>query len=78
MTPLSIPRLGILIVVVATTGLACSVRQPGPDAVVLAAFDAYAKADSAKVADLMLDTYAHVLPSMGRGAADRLGALLHG
>ena len=25
-----------------------------------------------------LDTYSHVLPSMGRGAADQLGALLHG
>jgi integrase len=27
---------------------------------------------------MTLDIYSHVLPSMGRGAADRLGALLHG
>jgi integrase len=27
---------------------------------------------------MTLDTYSHVLPSMGRGAADKLGALLHG
>ncbi|HVH28915.1 MAG TPA: tyrosine-type recombinase/integrase [Vicinamibacterales bacterium] len=27
---------------------------------------------------ITLDTYAHVLPSMGRHAADQLGALLHG
>jgi integrase len=27
---------------------------------------------------ITLDVYSHVLPSMGRGAADRLGALLHG
>jgi integrase len=27
---------------------------------------------------ITLDTYSHILPSMGRGAADRLGALLHG
>jgi len=26
---------------------------------------------------MTLDIYSHVLPSMGRGAADRLGALLH-
>jgi len=27
---------------------------------------------------ITLDVYSHVLPSMGRGAADLLGALLHG
>ena len=27
---------------------------------------------------ITMDVYSHVLPSMGRGAADRLGALLHG
>jgi len=48
-------RFGILLVAVATTGLACTMFQPGPDAVVLAAFDAYTKTDSAKVADLMSD-----------------------
>ena len=69
MTPLPISRLGILIVVVATSGLGCSVLQPGPDAVVLAAFDAYMEADSAKVADLMSDAGKRNVDQNCRGSA---------